>query len=309
MPRNVPTCPIWKSRLKYATQLRLDCHEGAIMSMCDPTSYAKSIADLRRITRRHFFSECGVGLGKMALASLVLGGWNQLLAQTAPATKTFKGLHFPARAKHVIYLFQAGAPSQLDLFDYKPALTKYDAQPVPAEFVKDQRYAFIEKNAALMSARYKFAKHGDSGAEISEMLPHLAKVVDDIAIVKSMHTDQFNHAPAQIFTNTGSAQLGRPSIGSWVSYGLGTENADLPAFVVLQSGKGVSGGTANWGCGFLPTSHQGVMFRSQGDAILAVANPQGIDAAMQRDSLDLIRDLNARRQAAVNDPEISTRIG
>src|SRR5437762_2555817 len=205
------------------------------MCMCDPTSYARSLSELRQITRRHFFAECGVGVGKIALASLLTGGASKAfaaaVAATGPTTKPTtsparslgaKALEFAPRAKDVIYMFQAGAPSQLDLFDYKPALTKYDGQPVPAEFVKDQRYAFIEKNAALMSARYKFAKHGDSGAEISEMLPHLAKVVDDIAIVKSMHTDQFNHAPAQIFTNTGSAQLGRPSIGAWVSYGLGT---------------------------------------------------------------------------------------
>jgi hypothetical protein len=285
------------------------------MSMCDPTSYARSVAELRRITRRHFFSECGVGLGKMALTSLLFGGWNELLAATtAPSTmpasapRTFKGLHFPARAKHVIYLFQAGAPSQLDLFDYKPMLTKYDGQPVPAEFVKNQRYAFIERNAALLSARYKFNKVGQSGQEISEMLPHLAKVADEIAIVKSMHTEQFNHAPAQIFTNTGVAQIGRPCIGSWISYGLGTENTDLPAFVVLQSAKGTSGGSANWGCGFLPTTHQGVMFRSKGEPILSVANPAGIDAHMQRESLDLIRDLNAQRESAVNDPEINTRI-
>ena len=291
------------------------------MSMCDPTSYAKNLNDLRRITRRHFFSECGVGVGKIALASLMFGGWNQmaaaaeaLAAATQPTTqpgaapRMFKGLHFPARAKHVIYLFMAGAPSQLDLFDNKPTLVQFDGHPVPESFVKDQRYAFIDKNAALMSSRFKFAKYGQSQQEMSEMLPHLAKVADDIAIIRSMHTEQFNHAPAQIFTNTGVAQLGRPSMGSWLSYGLGSENKDLPAFVVLSSGNGISGGAANWGCGFLPTQHQGVMFRSQGGAILSVENPHGIDAQMQRDSLDLIRDLNDKRENSMGDPEINTRI-
>jgi hypothetical protein len=159
-----------------------------------------------------------------------------------------------------------------------------------------------------MSARYKFNKHGQSGAELSEVLPNLAKVADDIAIVRSMNTEQFNHAPAQIYINTGSPQIGRPSMGSWISYGLGTENTDLPGFVVLQSAKGTSGGAANWGCGFLPTSHQGVLFRSKGEAVLSVANPRGIDPKMQRDSLDLIRDLNQQHANLVNDPEIATRI-
>jgi uncharacterized protein (DUF1501 family) len=281
------------------------------MSMCDPTSYARNAAELRQLTRRHFFSECGVGVGKIALASLLCGGASRVLAAAAKASTTnpsTRPTHFPAKAKHVIYLFQAGAPSQLDLFDNKPALVKYDGHPVPAEYVKNERYAFIEKNAALMSARYKFQKYGRSGNELSEILPHLAKVADDIAIVRSMHTEQFNHAPAQIFVNTGSAQLGRPSMGSWISYGLGTENADLPGFVVLQSAKGTSGGAANWGCGFLPTSHQGVLFRSKGEPVLSVANPRGVDSQMQRDSLDVIRDLNERHASVVNDPEIATRI-
>ena len=185
--------------------------------------------------------------------------------------------HFAPKARRVIFLFMAGAPSQLDLFDNKPTLRKYDGQPVPAEVVKDQRYAFIRPDASLMSARYRFARHGACGAELSEMLPHLAKIVDEIAIVKSMHTDQFNHAPAQIFLNTGSPLPGRPSMGSWVSYGLGSESSDLPGFVVLSSGSGISGGAANWSSGFLPTSYQGVPFRSKGDPILYVASPSGID--------------------------------
>ncbi len=254
-------------------------------------------------TRRYFFRECGVGLGKIALASLLVeGARSTSLAATKPP-------HFAPKAKRVIYLFMAGAPSQLDLFDNKPTLIKHDGQPVPAEVVKDQRYAFIRPDSALLAPRFKFAKHGQSGAELSEMLPYLAKVVDDIALVRSMHTDQFNHAPAQIFLNTGSSLPGRPCIGSWATYGLGAETSDLPGFVVLSSAGGLSGGAANWSSGFLPTSYQGVPFRSKGDPILNVSNPAGIDARLQRESLDLIGDLNRKHLGDVGDPEILTRIG
>jgi hypothetical protein len=263
---------------------------------------------LHHLTRRQLFKDCGVGLGKIALASLLVGSARGAAAAPARDPLSPRPSHFPGKAKRVIYLFMAGAPSQLDLFDYKPALVRFDGQPIPAEVVKDQRYAFIEKTAALMSSRYKFAKHGQCDAELSEMLPHLAEVVDDIAIVKSIHTEQFNHAPAQIFANTGSAQLGRPSMGSWVTYGLGSEATDLPGFVVLQSAKGTSGGPANWNCGFLPTVYQGVPFHGKGAPILDVANPKGIDAQTQRHSLDLIHALDQHHLDAVGDPEISTRI-
>jgi uncharacterized protein (DUF1501 family) len=282
------------------------------MSQFDPSTAADRARQL--ITRRHFFGQCGVGVGKMALASLLCSAAQSLGQSTQPTTRGAsnplapRAPHFPAKAKRVIYMFMGGAPSQLDLFDYKPQLVKYDGQPIPSEYVKDQRYAFIEKSAALMSPRYKFAKYGQSGQELSEMLPHLATVADDICIIRSMHTDQFNHAPAQIFLNTGSAQLGRPCMGSWVSYGLGSAAENLPAFVVLTSGKGTSGGPANWGCGFLPTVYQGVNLRGQGEPILSVSNPRGIDAHMQRDSLDLIRGLNQERFHVVGDPEIETRI-
>ena len=202
----------------------------------------------------------------------------------------------------------AGAPSQLDLFDYKPRLQQYDGIPVPAEVVKDQRYAFIERDANLMASRFSFKQHGQCGAELSEIIPHLAEIVDDLVFVKSMTTDVFNHAPAQIFMNTGTSQLGRPSLGSWVTYGLGSEAEDLPGFVVLSTGKGTSGGQANWGCGFLPTSFQGVPFRSQGDPILNVSNPPGFDDRLQRDSLDLLRTLNHHHANGIGDPEILTRI-
>ena len=253
-------------------------------------------------TRRHFFRDCGVGIGKIALASLLVGESRSARADGA------KVPHFVPKAKRVIYLFMAGAPSQLDLFDAKPTLQKFDGKPVPSEVVKNQRYAFIRPDAALMASRFKFARHGQSGAELSEMLPHLAKVVDEIAIVKSMHTDQFNHAPAQIFVNTGSPFPGRPSMGSWVTYGLGSEAADLPGFVVLNSAGGLSGGSANWSSGFLPSNYAGVPFRSKGDPILNAASPSGVSPTIQRDTIDLVGDLNRRHMAEVGDPEIGTRI-
>ena len=255
------------------------------------------------ITRRHFFGECGVGVGKIALASLLASAGARVVHSASPLAA-----HYAPRAKRVIYLFMAGAPSQLDLFDNKPTLHKHDGQPVPAEVVKDQRYAFIRPDSKLLAPRFKFSKHGSSGAEISEMLPYLSKIADEVTFIKSMHTDQFNHAPAQVFLNTGFPQPGRPSMGSWVSYGLGAETSDLPAFVVLSSGGGLSGGSANYSSGFLPTTHAGVPFRSQGDAILNVSNPAGYDDQLQRDSLALISKLNRQRLATVGDPEIATRI-
>ncbi len=251
-------------------------------------------------TRRHFFRDCGVGVGKIALASLLM--------EAAAKADAVKPPHFAPKAKRVIYLFMAGAPSQLDLFDYKPTLQKFDGKPVPHEVVKNQRYAFIRPDADLMASRFKFAKHGQSGAELSEMLPHLSKVVDEIAIVKSMHTDQFNHAPAQIFVNTGSPFPGRPSMGSWVTYGLGSEAADLPGFVVLSSAGGLSGGVANWSSGFLPSNYAGVPFRSKGDPILNAASPSGVSAEIQRETIDLVGNLNRRHMDEVGDPEIATRI-
>jgi uncharacterized protein (DUF1501 family) len=262
---------------------------------------------IRAVTRRHFYRECGVGLGKIALASLLVGKGASRAADAANPLAP-RPPHFAPRAKRVIYLFMAGAPSQLDLFDHKPGLAKYDGKPVPAEVVQGQRYAFIQPNANLMASRFKFDRHGKSAAELSEMLPRLAKVVDDIAIVKSVHTDQFNHAPAQIFLNSGSSLPGRPSLGSWVTYGLGSEADDLPGFVVLSSGTGISGGSANWSSGFLPAAHQGVPFRAKGDPILNAANPPGVDANLQRETIDLVRDLNRKHLETVNDPEIEARI-
>ncbi len=260
---------------------------------------------LRDITRRHFFQDCRVGIGKIALASLLCANNASAAPRGALAPKASP---LPAKAKRVIYLFMAGAPSQLDLFDHKPTLDRFDGTSVPEEIVKDQRYAFIQRDASLMASPFSFKRHGESGAELSEMLPHLSEQVDKIAIVKSVFTDQFNHAPAQIFFNTGSPRLGRPSMGSWVTYGLGTEAEDMPGFVVLSSGAGVSGGAANWGCGFMPSAYQGVPFRAKGDPILNLSNPKGFDAALQRSSLDLIRSLNEHRRGLTNDPGIASRI-
>ncbi len=271
----------------------------------------------RQITRRHFFRECGVGLGKIALAGLLTDAFaarsSALGTLTQPRSPTADPLaprqpHFAPKAKRVIHLFMAGAPSQLDLFDYKPQLAKLEGKPLPPSIIGGQRYAFIRPDAAVLGPRFKFAKHGECGAELSEILPYLATVVDDICIVKSVHTDQFNHAPAQIFFNTGFAQPGRPSLGSWVLYGLGSLTRDLPAFVVMSTGSGISGGSANWSSGFLPTIYSGVRLRNQGDPILNVSSPPGVDPRLQRDSLDLIGSFNKRRLETEGDPEIATRI-
>ncbi|HZZ44663.1 MAG TPA: DUF1501 domain-containing protein [Tepidisphaeraceae bacterium] len=283
----------------------------------DRSNFLRSARELHALTRRQFFNECGIGVGKIALASLLAGSTaRSVMANTQSSLATPQMLnplapkppHFPAKAKRVIYMFMVGAPSQLDLFDNKPTLVKYDGHQVPEELTKDARYAFIEKTAALMSSRFKYHKYGQSGMELSEVLPHLGSVADDICLINSMKTEQFNHAPAQIFTQTGSAQLGRPSMGSWVSYGLGTESTDLPGFVVLTSGRGTSGGPSLWGPGFLPTIHQGVLFRGKGDPVLDLANPAGVDPKLQRDTLDLIHGLNTQHLDTVGDPEISTRI-
>ena len=262
------------------------------------------------VSRRWFFRQCGVGLGSIALASLLDAG------RAFGAGRLAGGAHplaprlpqFKPKAKRVIYLFMGGAPSQLDLFDHKPALTKYNGQPVPKEVVMGQKYAFIKPDAALFASEFKFARHGRCGAELSEALPHLAEVVDDIAIVKSMTTDAFNHAPGQVLMQTGSTQFGRPSLGSWVLYGLGNESQNLPGFVVLNSAGGLSGGAALYGSGFLPTVYQGVPFRKSGDPVLFLSNPAGVTDRMQRRTLDLVKELNQQHLRVVGDPEIATRI-
>jgi hypothetical protein len=265
---------------------------------------------LRGITRRHFFEQTAFGIGGLALASLADEvAFASQASQPARAGATPRPLHYTPKAKRVIYLFMAGAPSQIDLFDPKPVLTKHDGEDIPAEFIEGERFAFIKGTPKLLASPFAFGRHGRSGAEISELLPHLSKLADDIAIVRSMKTTQFNHAPAQIFMNTGHQVIGRPSLGAWLSYGLGSEKHDLPAFVVLLSGENnPDGGKSCWGSGFLPTVHQGVEFRSVGEPVLFASNPDGIDDGVRRRSISAITDLNRVHQIDVGDPEIQTRI-
>ena len=266
--------------------------------------------DPKLVARRWFLQDCGVGLGSLALFDLLRQAGHAAPAETTlPDPLAPKAPHFAPKAKRVIFLFMAGAPSQMELFDNKPGLAKLDGTLPPADLLKGYRAAFINPSSKLLGPRFKFAKHGQCGAELSELLPHLATVVDDIAIVRSMVTDAFNHAPGQILMSTGSQQFGRPSFGSWITYGLGSESRDLPGFVVFSSGsKGPSGGNSNWGSGFLPTAYQGVQFRNGGDPVLYLSNPPGIDTQVQRESLDTLGRLNRLRLDAVGDPEIATRI-
>jgi hypothetical protein len=255
------------------------------------------------LTRRALFERAGMGIGTIALSSL-LGQESRAesAGESAPAP------HFVPRAKNVIFLHMVGAPSQLELFDHKPTLAQYDGQPCPKHLIEGQRFAFLRGHPSLLGPRFKFAKHGESGLELSELLPHLATVADDIAVVKSLHTEQINHGPAQLMFHTGFGRFGRPSLGSWVSYGLGSENRDLPAYVVMITGKVAGAGSALWGSGFLPGVHQGVEFRSQGDPVLFLSNPPGVTPSDRRRLLDGIQALNQQQLTDLGDPEIATRI-
>jgi len=258
----------------------------------------------RDVSRRWFFRECGVGVGAAALMHLLAERGDAADDPLAP-----KAPHFAPKAKHVIFLFMAGAPSHLELFDYKPQLAKFDGTLPPPELLKGYRAAFINPNSKLLGPKFQFRRYGKSDTEMSELLPHLGEIVDDVAIVKSMVTDAFNHAPGQLLMNTGNMQFGRPSMGSWTLYGLGSDTRDLPGFVVFSSGaKGPSGGDSCWGSGFLPTVYQGVEFRSGGDPVLYLSNPAGVDRELQRDSLDAVKQLNQMRLDVTGDPEVATRI-
>ena len=266
----------------------------------------------RESTRRHFFRDCGVGLGSIALASLDArsGGSPAAPAATTPSTRPG---HFPAKARNVIYLFMAGGPSQLELFDYKPELQRLHGQPIPDSFMRGRRFAFMDTFAKqtpkLLGTTRQFHRRGKSGGWVSELLPHLGGVVDDLAIVRSVATDVFNHAPAKLFANTGSAQFGRPSMGAWVTYGIGSESDDLPGFVVLQSGpRGPRGGAVNWGSGFLPTSYQGVPQRGGSEPILNLSTPAGVSPASQRRAVAAVTAMNREHLERTGDPEIATRI-
>jgi len=249
-------------------------------------------------TRRQFLGRLGVG--GIALATM------QGRAAALPGKD---GRHFPARAKNVIYIHLAGSPPQMDLLDYKPALNKHDLQPCPDELLKNERFAFIKGHPKLLGTRYSFKRHGDSGFWMSELLPHLASVADELTVIQSMHTDQFNHAPAQMLLHTGSPRFGRASMGSWTVYGLGSENRNLPGFCVLVSGLAFpSAGKSLWGSGFLPTLYQGVELRSGGDPVLYLSNPPGVNREIRRRSLDALADLNQMSFEDVGDPETRTRM-
>jgi hypothetical protein len=271
---------------------------------------------IREMTRRTLFKQVGYGIGGVALANM-FAEMGIASEPPSPSGSSWGGgqggevprPHFAPKAKNVIYLFMAGAPSQVDLFDPKPTLTKFNGQPCPEELLKGERFAFIRGTPKLLGSPFKFEKCGQSGQMVSEVLPHFKEIVDEVAIIRSMQTDQFNHAPAQIFMNTGFQVPGRPSLGSWLTYGLGSENKDLPGFVVLISGQNnPDGGKACWSSGFLPTVYQGVEFRSQGEPVLFVTDPDGVSREIRRDTLDAIRDLNRLNQKVALDPEIETRI-
>jgi hypothetical protein len=270
------------------------------------------VAQARFLGRRWFLSECGVGLAGIAAHSLLAGESRAATPGNVPAAPANplapRMPHFTPKAKRVIFIFQAGAPSHLELFDNKPELTKHDGQLPPAELLKGYRAAFINPNSALLGPKFKFARHGQCGMELSEVLPHTAKIVDDLCLVRTMQTEAVNHAPAQIMMNSGSQQFGRPSFGSWTVYGLGSESADLPGFVVLTSAKGTSGGASNYGCGFLPTMYGGTPFRSAGEPVLYLSNPAGVDMETQRRSLDALNHLNELALESTANPDVAARI-
>jgi hypothetical protein len=264
------------------------------------------------ITRRHFLQDCRIGLGGMALASLLAEAGGQANASersTSGDPLAVRPTHFPAKAKNVIFLFMAGGPSQFELFEPKEKLQELGGQQIPQSFVANKRFAFIKQDAKLLGCVRKFAKHGESGQVISECLPHLQTVADDICTLRAMKTDVFNHGPAKFFMNTGSPLFGRPSMGAWITYGIGSESKNLPGFVVLQSGpRGPRGGAPNWGSGFLPTSYQGVPFRSIGAPILNLDNPKGIAREEQERFIGAVNSLNKLRLSETGDSEIATRI-
>ncbi len=261
-------------------------------------------------TRRHFFSQCSMGVGGIALANLMAE--RQLGA--APASQNPmapKVPPLPAKAKNVIFLFMAGGPSQLELYDYKPKLQELNGKPIPQSYVEGKRFAFMNTTNGmnLLGTRKTFRQHGQSGAWMSDLLPHCSTIADDICILKTCKTDLFNHAPAKLFMNAGTGIFGRPSMGAWVTYGLGSACSDLPGFVVLQSGpRGPRGGSTLWSSGMLPSSYQGVPLRNQGEPILSLTTPQGVSTEQQRGVIDTVRQLNLKRLVATGDPEITTRI-
>jgi hypothetical protein len=273
---------------------------------------------LRLQTRRLFLKECAYGMGASALGSLMGGCFNNNSTPSVNSAVNFfdaanplapKIPHFAPKAKSVIYLHMAGAPSQLELFDFKPELAKMDGQDCPQSFLEGKKFAFIRGVPKMMGAQAQFKQRGQSAAWISDNLPHLSTVADEITFIKSMTTDQFNHAPAQLLMHTGGARLGRPSMGSWVTYGLGSENSNLPGFVVLTSGgRDPDSGKSVWGSGFLPSVYQGVQCRSEGEPVLFIKDPHGMDRDVRRASIDAINEVNQESYKEFQDPEILSRM-
>lgn len=262
--------------------------------------------DRTSIARRAFLGASGFSLGSIALAQLLNG--KSASAAEALNPLAAKPSHFPARATSVIYLHMIGAPSQLDLFDEKPELVKHHDEPCPPEVTKNRDFAFIGKTSTLAASPWKFSRHGESGQVMSELLPYLGEVADELTTIHSLHTDEINHAPAQMMLHSGFGRGGRPSFGSWVTYGLGSENENLPAYVVMLSGPPGGAGTSLWSAGFLPSIYQGVQFRSEGDPVLFLSNPPGRSQRDQRQILDAVGQLNQLHLDTSNDPEIATRI-
>ncbi|MEZ5402496.1 MAG: DUF1501 domain-containing protein [Bryobacteraceae bacterium] len=263
--------------------------------------------EIAAFNRRRFLAQAANGIGVAALADLLAA--DGLTAATAAADPLLpKKPHFAPRAKNVIYMFMEGGPSQFELFDPKPGLQKWHGQPLPESMTKDLKLAFIKPTAAVMASKFAFHRRGQCGMELSELLPELGRHADDITLIRSMHTDAFNHHPGQLLLFTGSIQFGRPSMGAWVMYGLGSESRNLPGFVVLTSGRGTSGGASNFGSGFLPSHYQGTVFRNSGDPILYLSNPPGVTREKQRTTLDAVNALNAHRNEITGDPEIASRI-
>jgi hypothetical protein len=265
--------------------------------------------DLRLQSRRDFFTRGFAGLGGLSLASL-LANDGLLASDTAGQANPLapKPPHYAPKAKACIFIFLAGAPSHVDLYDPKPLLNERHGQPLPKSMTEQVRFAFIQKESAiLMGSPRKFTKHGQCGMELSDLLPNLGTVADEIALIRSLHTDAFNHHPAQLMMTTGVPRFGRPSMGSWLTYGLGCETENLPAYVVLTAGRGSSGGVSNWSSGFLPSTYEGVLFRSQGEPVLNLNNPPGVSREMQQLSLEAVGVLNRRRHELSGDPEIASR--
>jgi hypothetical protein len=262
---------------------------------------------LHLLGRRAFLLQSGLGLGAVALGSLLNEGW-AAESKMPPDPLAPRKPHFAPRAKRVIYLHMIGAPSQLDLYDPKPVLQKHDGEGCPEELTKGKRFAFIGGKLTLAGTKFRFARHGQSGQELSELLPNLATAADELCIIRSLHTEEINHGPAQMFLHTGFGRGGRPSMGSWVVYGLGSATQDLPAYVVLLSGPLGGAGTSLWSAGFLPSLYQGIQFRSSGDPVLFLSNPAGHGVSERRQVLDAIQELNRQQLGEVGDPEIATRI-